>query len=92
MNIEQIVRAHLEAVGADGLCDVMGQNCISGCSLNDFMPCDEPDFIGCVAGEYNPCPTSPTGFKMLPFKKRKPLKEAPLPPENGEEAPDGDKD
>jgi len=35
MNIEQIIKAHLKAIGADGLCN---DEC--GCGLDDLAPCD----------------------------------------------------
>uniref|UniRef100_A0A6M3K169 Uncharacterized protein n=1 Tax=viral metagenome TaxID=1070528 RepID=A0A6M3K169_9ZZZZ len=70
-NIAEMIEKRLREIGADGLCDAMGQNCISGCEINDLMPCDEPDFETCIAGEYNPCPTSPTGFKMSPLKVKR---------------------
>lgn len=50
MNIEEIVKAWLEANGYDGLAN---DEC--GCDLDDLMPCDEPYATHCVAGHKVPC-------------------------------------
>ena len=51
MTVKDIVRAHLEAIGADGLA---GEDC--GCGLDDLFPCPrECSVSACVPAKKQKC-------------------------------------
>lgn len=66
MTIKQIVSDWLKANGYDGLCD---DEC--GCTLEDFMPCDEPRQSCEPAYKQNETPAQSYDFMMGTEKPNK---------------------
>jgi len=85
MNIEQIVRAQLVEMGADGLFHPEGE---CTCELEDLMPCEGTANGGpcgeCTAGKKGPVPEGYEGEGHEWWMYA--MEEATLPPKNGEAA------
>ena len=62
IELKKIVAMWLEANGYDGLANEEAE---CGCEFSDFMPCEEPNILECVAGH------NVGGQSMFPGKKVK---------------------
>ncbi len=50
VTVKDIVKAHLESIGADGLCR---EDC--GCPVQSLMPCDGQGIENCTPARYVKC-------------------------------------
>jgi len=64
MNLEDLMKKHCKAIGADGLCNP-DMEC--GCTLEDFMPCGEPDQRECIPACRVETPNSNVDWTMIPL-------------------------